>query len=127
MNREYTKSNEEAPINQIFRGLTDIYKRLCSIPFFSTDTITAVTISEIKDTLKVLETVAKSSGDQPKEKLLATLFLKFYRLETTGVVDDPKRFSTEASSLLDTIEAVLLMGDNGGEILKMIEERGSRY
>jgi len=127
MTKEYSENNGEALTNQIISKLSSIYRELFDIPYFAIETLTTDKIDGIKDKLEELRIAAESAGDKSKENLLNTLSLRCYRLQTAGVIDNPEKFSTEASSLFSIIEAILLMQDSRGEILQMIKRREERF
>lgn len=123
--------NPEILNEHISDTLLDIHTQLRSIRS-TPEVLNDVVVDSIVSKLEALENSAINAGDEAKKIMFSTLGTQFYSLRTIGIVDDRKKFESEAAHAFELLEMALLGMDgtvqkNKGKIVAAIQEEKERY
>lgn len=98
---------------------------------FTPEVLTSKITDVIEEKLERAKQTAVQMGDKVKEEILATLGIHFYSLHTIGIVDDRRKFESEAAHAFDLVDMALLCMDgmvakNKGKIMATLAEERQR-
>lgn len=130
MNPEAPELNPDILNEHVSDTLFQIRSELVRL-VFTPEVLTPEIVDSIEQRLDRLRDMAEKTGDKVKEEILSKLGIRFYSLHTVGIVDDRRKFESEAFHAFDILNTTLLCWDgmvakNKGKIMTLIKEERER-